>query len=134
MYEKNTHNVWVRVRPVFMQAESYVEEGTFCWTYYVHIENKSDETLQLKRRYWHITDANGLVREIEGEGVIGETPTLSPTQSHHYDSFVYLTTDNGIMHGYYQMQVMDGHRAGQMITIAVPAFSLDSDTCLALPN
>lgn len=51
----------------------------YVFAYHIVIENRGYETVTLKRRFWRITDAMGRIDEIEGEGVVGETPTLAPT-------------------------------------------------------
>jgi ApaG protein len=88
----------------------------------VRIDNNSEETVQLKRRHWRITDAMGQSREVQGTGVVGEQPRLEPGQSFEYTSGTPLPTSSGIMVGAYQME----SEHGEQFDIAVPAFSLDS--------
>ena len=40
--------------------------------YPIEIANNGKETVHLKTRYWHITDATGRVQEVRGAGVVGE--------------------------------------------------------------
>ena len=77
--------------------------------------------MQLRRRHWIITDANGRRQEVRGEGVIGEQPVLAPGESFDYTSGVPLTTRSGFMSGRYQMV----SESGEAFEIDVPAFSLD---------
>ena len=92
------------------------------WAYTIDISNQGKETVQLRSRYWKITDANGRVEEVRGPGVIGETPVLAPGESFQYTSGCPLTTSSGIMVGRYQMTTQDGAD----FEIEIPAFSLDS--------
>ena len=65
------------------------------------IENQSSFTVKLLRRHWFITDSNLIKREVEGEGVVGQTPTLEPGQDYEYISACNLQTDTGKMYGFY---------------------------------
>ena len=73
-------------------------------------------------RHWHITDANGRAKEVEGPGVVGEQPVLNPGESFEYTSGTPLTTPSGIMVGTYEMEGADG----RYFDVRIPAFSLDS--------
>ena len=70
--------------------------------YTVTIINEGEEAAQLMTRHWIITDANELIREVKGDGVIGQQPTLKPGESHEYQSGCILETPWGTMHGSYQ--------------------------------
>lgn len=122
MYEKVTRSIRVRVRPEYLEAQSAPDEGRFFWSYTVEIANEGSETMQLRSRYWRITDANGRVEEVRGPGVVGQTPTIGPGQSFEYTSGCPLKTASGIMVGSYQMEGPDG----TLVDIAIPPFSLDS--------
>jgi ApaG protein len=122
MYEKVTRSIRVRVRPEYLEAQSAPDEGRFFWSYTVEIANEGSETMQLRSRYWRITDGNGRVEEVRGPGVVGQTPTIGPGQSFEYTSGCPLKTASGIMVGSYQMEGPDG----TLVDIAIPPFSLDS--------
>ncbi len=122
MYEKVTRAIRVRVRPEYLEAQSAPDEGRFFWSYTVEIVNEGSETVQLRSRYWRITDANGRIEEVRGPGVVGKTPVIGPGESFEYTSGCPLRTASGIMVGSYQM--VDA--GGSLIDIAIPAFSLDS--------
>jgi ApaG protein len=78
--------------------------------------------VQLRTRYWRITDSLGRVQEVRGAGVVGEQPVLKPGDSYEYTSGTPLPTPSGIMVGTYQME----SQSGEKFDINVPAFSLDS--------
>ena len=122
MYVSTSNGITVTVTPIFLEDQSDPDDDHFVWAYRVHIENKGVETVQLRARYWHITDANGLVQEVRGSGVVGEQPVLEPGESFEYTSGTPLTTPSGMMVGSYQMQTDHGDR----FDVAIPAFSLDS--------
>ncbi|MBN9529485.1 MAG: Co2+/Mg2+ efflux protein ApaG [Alphaproteobacteria bacterium] len=121
-YEKITRGIAVRVQPFYLEDQSTPEEGHYVWAYRVRIENKGDETVQLRTRYWRITDARGRIQEVRGPGVVGEQPVLKPGEMFEYTSGCPLPTSSGFMVGSYQMESADG----ETFDIAIPAFSLDS--------
>jgi len=122
MYSKTTESITVTVEPVYLEDQSSPAEDHFVWAYHVRIENTGGETVQLRRRYWRITDALGRVQEVRGPGVVGEQPVLHPGQSFEYTSGAPLSTPSGIMDGSYDMETRDG----RSFAVAIPAFSLDS--------
>ena len=122
MYQSVTHQISVSVKPVYLEDQSSPDEGRFFWAYHVRIENLSDGTVQLRSRHWRITDALGRTQEVRSAGVVGEQPVLEPGGHYEYASGTPLPTPSGIMVGSYQMQTA----AGDMIEVAIPAFSLDS--------
>ncbi|MBU0724976.1 MAG: Co2+/Mg2+ efflux protein ApaG [Alphaproteobacteria bacterium] len=122
MYSQTTQSICVTVRPVYLEDQSSPAESHYVWAYQVHIENQSDRTVQLRSRFWQITDALGRTQEVRGEGVVGEQPVLRPGDSFDYTSGTPLTTPSGIMMGAYTMET----ETGDHFDIAIPAFSLDS--------
>jgi ApaG protein len=122
MYRAVTRNLEVTVEPHFMPDRSAPDRGQFFWAYTIEISNHGDETVQLKTRYWHITDATGRVQEVRGAGVVGEEPVLEPGQSFEYTSGVPLPTPSGFMAGRYGMIT----EKGETFEIEIPAFSLDA--------
>jgi ApaG protein len=122
MYVSVTHDIEVTVTPRFLPERSSPQQGHFFWAYEIAITNKSRQTVQLKSRYWRITDAFGRIQEVRGAGVVGEQPRLAPGESFKYTSGVPLPTPSGFMVGSYSMVTDTGER----FDIAIPAFSLDS--------
>jgi ApaG protein len=121
MYRAVTRNIEVTATPRFLNERSSPENGHFFWAYTIEIANQGTETVQLKTRYWHITDAHGRVQEVRGAGVVGEEPVLEPGESFEYTSGVPLPTPSGFMMGRYGMVT----EAGEPFEIDIPAFSLD---------
>jgi ApaG protein len=122
MYSQTTQSVTVTVKPIFLEEQSSPEESHYVWAYHVRIENNGDRTIQLRNRYWRITDSLGRIQEVRGAGVVGEQPRLKPGDSFEYTSGTPLPTPSGFMVGTYQMEAESGER----FDVAVPAFSLDS--------
>ena len=78
MYRAITRNIQVSVKPAFMEDQSSTSIGRYFWSYTVEIVNKGDEIVTLRNRHWKITDGNGKLHEVRGEGVVGEQPCLTP--------------------------------------------------------
>lgn len=121
MYRAVTRGIEVSVEPFYLEDQSEPDENRYVWGYRITIANNSTETVQLRSRYWQITDANGYVEEVRGPGVVGEQPTLEPGDSFQYSSGCPLTTTSGVMVGRYQMQ----GNGGSLFEVDIPAFSLD---------
>ena len=122
MYMTTTHSIMVSVEPTYLDDESRPRRNRYVWAYHVTIENQGAEPVQLKSRYWKITDSLGRTQEVRGEGVIGEQPLIPPGESYEYSSGTPLSTPSGIMVGSYYMETRDG----RILEIDIPAFSLDS--------
>lgn len=122
MYEQTTNAINVSVKPIYLEDQSSPSEHRFVWAYHVRIENRGARTVQLRTRYWRITDARGRIHEVHGDGVVGEQPVLQPGKAYEYVSGTPLETPSGIMAGSYQMET----ESGEFIDVKIPAFSLDS--------
>ena len=105
-----TEGIRITVRPEYWPERSSPEASQFAFTYTVEIANEGGELAQLKSRHWIITDANGKVEEVRGEGVIGQQPKIAPGKSFTYTSWAMLKTPFGTMRGSYSMVRPDGTR------------------------
>lgn len=121
-YSETTRDIRVSVEPTYLEDRSSPPDNHFVWAYHVRIENHGGETVQLRKRYWQITDSQGHMQEVRGPGVIGEQPVLEPGDAYEYTSGTPLGTPSGIMLGAYEMETP----AGERFEVAIPAFSLDS--------
>lgn len=121
MYSAVTRGIEVTVEPYYLEDQSEPEDGRYVWGYRIVIANRSEQAVQLRSRYWRITDENGVVDEVRGPGVVGEQPVLGPGDTYEYSSGCPLDAPSGMMVGTYQMQGEDG----ELFDVAIPAFSLD---------
>lgn len=121
-YTAETRGIRVSVRPFYLDSQSEPDENRYVWAYKVQIKNTGAEIVQLRNRYWRITDARGAVKEVRGAGVVGEQPVLRPGETFEYTSGTPLSTESGIMTGVYEMHTA----AGEIFEAEIPAFSLDS--------
>jgi ApaG protein len=122
-YARTTRDVTVSVRSFFLADQSRPDDGRFVWAYQVRIENQGRETVQLLRRTWQITDAQGRTQHVHGDGVVGEQPVIQPGSAFEYTSGTPLATPSGFMSGTYHM--IDT-ASGEAFDAAIPPFSLDS--------
>lgn len=116
-----TNGITITVETKFLPAHSDPKGGAYLFGYHITIENGSDHTVQLLRRHWFIHDSIGIIREVEGEGVIGQQPILKPGETHEYASYCDLKTDIGKMRGTFQMIRRDDN---SMFDIPVPEFKM----------
>lgn len=99
----------------------------FIFAYVIRISNESEKPVQLRSRYWLITDANGVQREVRGPGVVGKQPILANGESFQYQSSCPLSTSYGTMEGAYQMVVVCEGQPQAEFDVAVGKFALDSE-------
>ncbi|MBG8555352.1 MULTISPECIES: Co2+/Mg2+ efflux protein ApaG [Hymenobacter] len=117
----STQGVTVSVTTNYLPDYSSPSQEHYVFAYKIAIRNDSEYTVKLLRRHWYIYDANGVVREVEGEGVVGQQPVLEPGESHQYVSGCNLKTGVGKMRGTYQMErLVDGSH----FDVDIPEFTL----------
>ena len=102
----------IRVEVLARHAPENSKPGQAQWVfqYTVRITNQSTEPVQLLSRHWIITDALDEIREVRGEGVVGQQPLLGPGESFKYSSWCPLPTPTGVMRGTYMMVASDGRQ------------------------
>ncbi|MGV3637462.1 MAG: Co2+/Mg2+ efflux protein ApaG [Flavobacteriales bacterium] len=98
-----THDIGVTARSRFEPVHSDPKVGRFIFSYRITIINHGRDTVRLKSRHWSIRDSLAPSREVEGPGVVGETPTLAPGESFSYSSACDLRSGYGAMNGTYRM-------------------------------
>lgn len=104
-----TPKVSISVSTRFLTEQSAPEKDRYAFSYDITVHNQSDTEVQLLTRHWIITDGQGETKEIRGDGVVGEQPTIAPHSKYRYSSGTLLETEVGSMHGSFGMQDQDGH-------------------------
>ena len=99
-----THGIKISVETKFHTEHSNAGNRHFQFVYIVTIENKSHYAVQLVSRHWNIFDSSNEQSKIDGDGVVGERPTLEPGEIFEYESACCLATDIGKMSGSYLME------------------------------
>ncbi len=106
----SAHRIVVDVDTAYVEDQSDPRDKRFVFAYTITIRNEGRQPAKLMTRHWIITDGNGKVQEVRGDGVVGEQPHLKPGQGFRYSSGAVLETPVGTMHGSYQMVADDGER------------------------
>ena len=104
------NKIRVEVETSYLDEQSEPNERRFVFSYTITIRNEGPVPARLLTRHWIITDANGKVQEVRGDGVVGEQPHLKPGQGFRYSSGAVLETPVGAMQGSYEMVGDDGQR------------------------
>lgn len=120
MNEVAPHKIKVDVETAYISEQSMPEKDRFVFAYTITIQNLGNVAAKLLTRHWLITDANGKVQEVRGDGVVGEQPYLQPGEGFQYTSGTLLETPFGTMQGSYQMLADDGVR----FDATIPPFTL----------
>lgn len=116
----NMNKIDVQVQPAYIADQSDPENDHYVFSYTVTIRNNGSLPAKLLTRHWVITDGDGQVQEVKGDGVIGEQPHLQPGEGFQYTSGTFMSTPFGTMHGSYQM-ISD---SGETFDAEIPTFSL----------
>ena len=120
MNETADYSLEIQIATQFLDEESAPEDDRYVFAYTIRIRNLGRLPAQLVARHWVITDANGKVEEVQGEGVVGEQPWLRPGEAFEYTSGAVLETGLGTMRGSYEMLADDG----TSFEAPIPAFTL----------
>jgi ApaG protein len=115
-----SHKINIEVETNYLDDQSEPREQRYVFAYTITIRNEGDVPAKLLTRHWIITDANGRVQEVRGDGVVGEQPYLKPGQGFRYSSGAVIETPVGTMQGSYQMLADDGAK----FDAPIPAFRL----------
>ena len=108
--EQAPHKIRVEVDTSYLEEQSDPKERRYVFSYTITIRNEGSVPARLLTRHWIITDSNGKVQEVRGDGVVGEQPYLKPGQGFRYSSGAVLETPVGAMQGSYQMVGDDGEQ------------------------
>lgn len=98
----------ISVNTTFLVDQSDELQGRYVFAYTILIVNSGTVAAQLISRHWLITDAEGMVQEVKGLGVVGEQPLLQPGESYEYTSGTVMSTPAGYMRGSYHVVAEDG--------------------------
>ena len=116
-----TQGITVRVDAFYQFGESRPIDSSYIFAYRVKITNNSPYVVKLLSRYWEVKNALSEIHTVEGEGVIGQQPTLRPGEEHVYMSWTPLETAMGWMKGYYVMETQEEFRR---FKVQIPEFHL----------
>lgn len=118
MSEKN--KILVEVQSRYIEEQSKPSANKYAFAYTITITNIGGIAATLLSRHWLITDSNGGIEEVRGDGVIGKTPFLKPGEAFTYTSGAMLKTSVGVMAGKYIMLA----ESGENFDAPIPQFTL----------
>ena len=121
MVQQVTEGVNIMVETFYQPEHSNPLNSEYLFAYRITIENLSAHPVKLLSRHWHIIDSNGTHREVEGDGVMGQQPVISPGDSYQYTSASNLNSEIGKMYGSYTVENLFHKRK---IKVAIPEFQL----------
>ena len=122
----NTYEIDIEVETSYMAEHSEPDEDRYVFAYTITLVNKGSISATLLSRRWIITDSENHTEEVEGDGVVGEQPTLQPGEGFRYTSGTVIETPVGTMHGIYRMVAEDG----QTFDTDIPEFVLSAPRVL----
>lgn len=125
MSDVTTQGVRVGANAFYLPDESTPDEKEFVFGYRIVILNDSDRTVTLLRRHWDLIDGEGVLRAIDGEGVVGQKPRLGPGEAFKYHSFAVLPTPWGTMEGHYTFR---GEDDGSQFNASIGRFYLTQES------
>lgn len=99
--------------------ENFPPETPHAFVYFLTISNLSQETVRLLGRKWIIRATDGPTEVFEGDGIVGETPTLPPGEKFSYNSYHLAggpRTAEGSFHG--------TTRSGERVFVRIPPFAM----------
>tara|TARA_R100001163_G_C5065192_1_gene203037 strand:- start:2650 stop:3051 length:402 start_codon:yes stop_codon:yes gene_type:complete len=114
----------ISVQTQYLEGQSDLLNNAYAFSYTITIQNNRQDSVQLLRRHWVITDQNNKVEEVKGKGVVGQQPVIKPGDKFRYSSGTILNSNIGDMKGSYTMQAENG----ETFEAEIPAF------VLATPN
>jgi ApaG protein len=114
------HQIEIDAAANYLESQSAPDAERYVFAYTITIHNCGQVPARLLTRHWVITDANGKVQEVRGEGVVGEKPHLSPGDYFRYTSAAMIATPVGVMRGEYRMLSDEG----EPFDAEIPAFTL----------
>tara|TARA_B100000780_G_C21102537_1_gene444991 strand:- start:121 stop:507 length:387 start_codon:yes stop_codon:yes gene_type:complete len=122
----NDYHLNVGVKTEFLAEQSDPSRNRYVFAYRITITNSGVQSAQLMSRKWIITDGDGKIQEVSGEGIVGQQPIIEPGQQHQYTSGTVLETKVGSMSGFYSMVAADGYE----FSAPIPPFTLSYPNAL----
>lgn len=127
MFQQITKGIKISVKTTYNGVMARGNFNYHNFSYFVTIENKSKDTVQLLERYWIIYDSLNTTEYVEGEGVVGQIPILHPNDEYNYKSNCFLLSTHGAMSGNYKMINIE---TKEKFLVTIPTFQLTTTPTL----
>jgi ApaG protein len=105
---------------VYTQHPSAPPDRPHCFVYFITIHNDSERVVTIQRRKWVIKDDTNDVVIVEGDGVVGQTPTIIPGNNFSYNSFHLMGGQYAAAEGAYLGQ----DEEGKPVVVKIPKFEM----------
>jgi len=92
-----------------------------CFVYFISIHNDTDLPVTIKGRKWVVTNDSGEITAVEGDGVVGQFPTIEPGGKFSYNSFHLLNSSVAVAEGSYLGTDAEGRR----VLTRIPRFKME---------
>ena len=107
-------------RLVYRHAPEISPDRPHCFVYFLTIHNRSTQQVTIKGRKWVVSHNDGSTLVVEGDGVVGKTPTIPPGDDFSYNSQHLIEAGSAVAEGSYLG--LDGD--GRQVLIRIPRFEL----------
>jgi ApaG protein len=115
-------NLRVTVDRVLYQPQvATLPDRPHCFVYFISIHNDTELTITIKGRKWVVTNSHGEITAVEGDGVVGQFPTIGPGDKFSYNSFHLLDTETAVAEGSY----LGMDSTGRKVLTRIPAFRME---------
>lgn len=91
-----------------------------CFVYFISIHNNTELSVTIKARKWVVTNEHGDVIAVEGDGVVGQHPTIEPGEQFSYNSFHLLDSRTAVAEGSY----LGIDALGRRVLTRIPPFKM----------
>lgn len=123
MVQQVTQGIKISVKTGYEGSFTKDREVQHAFAYAITIENQSKDAVQLVSRYWEIKDSLNNTKVVQGEGVIGEKPILTPGEKHSYTSGCLIDSPMGAMQGHFNLVNFTTTRK---FKVSIPLFNLSA--------
>ncbi len=107
-------------RVVYQDNIATPPDRPHCFVYFISIHNQTDVSVKIVGRKWVVTNSRGEITAVEGDGVVGEHPTIEPGDSFSYNSFHLLDTQTAVAEGSY----LGVDAQGRKLITRIPPFKM----------
>lgn len=87
--------------------------------YFLSVQNDSKVTVRLMGRKWIVEEANGETIVVEGDGIVGQMPVLSPGEKFSYNSCHVIASNAESLGAFYGIT-----KEGEKFMVEIPPFKL----------
>jgi ApaG protein len=119
--QKITKGIRISVHTNYEGRHYRNETVLYAFSYFITIENQSNDVVQLLSRQWEIFDSLNDKETVIGDGVVGQIPILEPKEKYTYRSNCFLDSSIGAMRGYFNMINFSSKRP---FKVHIPTFQL----------